>query len=661
MKKLLIGLAVLIVLVVAAIIAVPFFIPVDTYKAQLVARVKDATGRDLRIDGPVSFSLLPSLALEANDVSFSNPPGAASKEMAKLAKLQVKLKLVPLLHRDVEIDQLVLVDPVIALEVDKQGRPNWQFGAAEAKPAAPAPGKPAAGTPAPPSSSGGNGLAELRLDDVRLVNGRISYLDQRTGAKDELDKIAMKLSLPGLDQPFTAEGSAVWKNEPVTLSLSLANPRAFEEGKSSAIALKLAAKPVTFAFKGNAAGAAPVKLDGAVDLQVPSVRALAAWAGSPITMPGTGFGPLAISGKVSVAGSKYGFSDAALSLDAIKGKGEFAYDGGGARPALKGKLALETLDLNPYLPPEKANKAGAGGGSAGGGSGSPAGTGRASGWSDDPIDLSPLKSADADFDLSAGSIRYQKIQIGNSALSLHLKDGRLQADLTQLALYQGAGKGKVVLDGAAAAPAIEADFNLDKVQIEPLLRDVMDLDRLSGVGHFAIAVTGHGKSQREIIGTLNGKGDLNLGNGTIKGMNLVSMVKNVTAAFDSSAATAQQTDFTSLSATYTIANGVLRNNDLQLKSAEIPMTGAGTVDLPKRSVDYKVTPKVAGLVAVPVIIKGPWDHLSYQPDLAGIVGDPGKLLQDPAKLLQQGAQGAGSTAKSVPGAVDSVIKGILGR
>src|SRR5579883_3036755 len=248
MKKLLIGLAVLIVLVVAVIIAVPFFIPVDTYKAQLVARVKDATGRDLRIDGPVSFSLLPSLALEANDVSFSNPPGAASKEMAKLAKLQVKLKLVPLLHRDVEIDQLVLVDPVIALEVDKQGRPNWQFGTAEAKPAAPAPGKPAAGAPAS-QSGGGNGLAELRLDDVRLVDGRISYLDQRTGAKDELDKIAMKLSLPGLDQPFTAEGSAVWKNEPVTLSLSLANPRAFEEGKSSAIALKLAAKPVTFAFK----------------------------------------------------------------------------------------------------------------------------------------------------------------------------------------------------------------------------------------------------------------------------------------------------------------------------------------------------------------------------------------------------------------------------
>jgi len=311
-------------LVVAAVIAAPFLVPVDTLKTQLIARVKDATGRDLRIDGPVSFSLLPSLALEANTVSFSNAPGASSKDMAKLAKLQVKLKLLPLLHREVVIDQLVLVDPVIALEVDKQGRPNWRFGTAESKPAAPAPSKPAAGAPAP-QSGGGNSLAELRLDDVRLVNGTVSYLDQRSGEKNELDKITMKLSLPGLDQPFAADGSAVWKNEPVTLSLSLANPRAFEDGKSSAAALKLAAKPITFDFKGDAAGSAPVKLDGAVELQVPSVRGLAAWAGTPLTLPGTGFGPLAISGKVSVAGSKYGFSDAALSLDAIKAKGEFAF------------------------------------------------------------------------------------------------------------------------------------------------------------------------------------------------------------------------------------------------------------------------------------------------------------------------------------------------
>jgi AsmA protein len=660
MKKLLIGAVVVVLLLLVAAVAAPFFIPVDTYKAQLVARVKEATGRDLKIGGKVSFALLPSLALEANDVAFSNPPGAGSPDMATFAKLEVQLKLLPLIRRQVEVNKLVLVNPVIALEVDKQGRPNWQFATATPTavpvPAA-APVRPA--EPAASSAAGGGAIAGLRLDDVRLDNGRVSYSDQRSGSKFELDQIAMKLSLPDLDSPFKADGAAVYRGEKMTLAIALANPRAFMEGKVSDAQLKLGAKPITFDFKGNAAGSTPVKLDGAVSLQVPSVRGLAQWAGEPLSAPGTGFGPLAIAGKVSLAGAKIGFSEATLSLDNIKAKGELALDSGGVRPALKGRLDVEKLDVNPYLPPEeKAKPASApatGGAAAGGGGAGGAATGadaKSSDWSDQPIDLAGLKAADVEFALSAGSILYRKIQIGKSALGLHLKNGRFEADLTELALYQGGGKGKVVLDGSAAVPGIEAQFNLNQVQVGPLLKDAMDLDRLSGVGAVDLAVTGRGRSQREIVGALNGKGNLNLANGKIKGMNLVAMVKNIGSAFTASRDT-EATEFTSLSGTYTITNGVLRNNDLQLKSADIPMTGAGTIDLPHRSVDYKVTPRIANAIGVPVIIKGPWDNLSYTPDLAGMVGDP-------SKLLQSGAKGVGDTLKSAPQGVDSLLKGILG-
>lgn len=652
MKKLLIGVAVVIVVLVAAAIAAPFFIPVDTYKSQLISRVKEATGRDLRIDGKVSFALLPSLALEADKVSLSNAPGAGSKDMATFDQLQVQLKLWPLLQRRVEIDRLVLVNPVIALEVDKQGHPNWQFG----KPAPAAPPQGGAAAPAPSApAGGGSGLAELRLDDVRLVNGKISYLDQRSGAKQELDQIAMKLSLPGLDQPFAADGAAVYRGEKLTLTLSLAQPRAFLDGKPSPTTLKLASKPVTFDFKGEAAGSTPLKLDGAVDLQVPSVRGLAQWAGTPLKAPGSGFGPLKLAGKVSLAGTKMAFTGATLALDQISATGELALDTGGARPALKGRLAVDKLDVNPYLPPEHGGGGGAtapapAGTGGGGGAAAPA---KSSGWSDQPIDLAALKAADAEFTLSANSLLYRKIQIGKSALALHLRDGRFEADLTELQLYQGAGKGKVTLDGSGAVPAISASFNLSQVQIGPLLKDAIDFGKLAGVGAFDMAVSGHGRSERDIVGTLDGKGSLNLANGTIKGVNLVAMVKNVAAAFDPGARGAQQTDFTSLSGTYTIANGILRNSDLQLKSAELPMTGAGTVDLPRRSVDYKLTPRVAGALAVPVVIRGPWDNLTYAPDLAGIANDA-------SKLLKGGGKGVGEALKSAPGGVEGVLKGLLG-
>jgi len=98
LKKLLIGLAVLVVLVIAAAVAIPFFIPLDTYKGRIIALVKSETGRDLKIAGPVHFALFPSVALEANDVSLSNPPGAASPNMVQLKTLNVELKLFPLIH-----------------------------------------------------------------------------------------------------------------------------------------------------------------------------------------------------------------------------------------------------------------------------------------------------------------------------------------------------------------------------------------------------------------------------------------------------------------------------------------------------------------------------------------------------------------------------------
>ena len=654
MKKLLIGIAVVIVLLIAAALAAPFFIPVDTYKNELIAAVKQSTGRDLHINGKVSFSLLPSLAVEADDVALSNPPGAASPNMATFAKLQLQLKLLPLLSHRVELDKLVLVNPVIALEVDKQGRPNWQFSTVT-QPKSPAAPKPAAPAPAA-AQGGGSMLSGLSLADVRLENGQISYLDQRSGKSLQLQQIAMKVSLPDLDSPLTADGSAVYRGEKLALQVELANPRAFLGGKASAARLGLDSKPISFSFSGSAAGSTPPRLDGAVELKVPSLRGLAQWAGTPLTLPGTGFGLLTISGKVSVAGPKIAFTGANLALDQIKATGEVALDTAGARPSVKGKLAADKLDLNPYLPPEhKAGAAAPGAAAPGGGTpgakggGSPGAS--TTGWSDAPIDVAPLKTADVDFALSANSLIYRKIEVGKSALGLHLVNGRLEADLTEMQLYQGGGTGKVVVDGSGAVPAIEAQFSLSRVQIEPLLKAAIGLDRVTGTGAFNLSVAGRGRSQREIIGALGGKGDLNLANGTIKGVNLVAMVRNIGSAFQSGGT--DVTAFSSLSGTYTIEHGILRNNDLQLKSSDMPMTGAGTVDLPRRSVDYKVTPRIAGAVAVPVIVKGPWDNLSYQPDLAGLVGNP-------EKLLEGGAKGAAGAVQSAPKGVDKLLKGLFG-
>jgi AsmA protein len=657
-KKLLIGLAIVIVLIVAAAVAVPFFIPLDTYKTRIVALVKTETGRDLRIDGPVHFSLLPSVALEADDVSLSNAAGASTPNMLQLKTLAVELKLFPLLHGAIEIAEFKLVDPTIALEVDKQGKPNWVFNTGTPAAARPAPANAPAAAPATSGSS--NSFSAISLNDVSIVDGQASYLDQRTGEKRLLSDIDMTLSLPNLDQPFAAKGTATWNGEKTTLTVEIDKPGTLQTGGASPVAITLAASPINFAFKGNATGATLSQLAGGIDLSIPSVRGLAKWLGEPFDAPGTGFGQMTLSGQLNKTGPKIAFTNAVIALDAIKATGALTLDTSGNVPDLTGRLDVDKLDVNPYLADasKSANVAPANNASgAASGTAAPArapsSSAKSSGWSDAPIDLSPLKLANANFELSANAISYKKIQIGRSVLTLNLKDGKFEADLSQMALYQGKGQGKVTADGSGAVPTIAANFDLSGVAIQPLAKDAADFDRLVGNGSLVIDVIGHGHNQREIIGSLGGKGSLDLTNGKIEGVNLISFMKNTTSALTGGGG-GNETDFGSLTGTYTITNGILKNDDLKLTSPEVPITGSGTVDLPQQQVNYRVTPSVAGLLAVPVDVTGPWSNLSYRPDLAGlakgIAQDPGKLLNS----LKGGGSGAGSNA-------GNLLKGLLGK
>lgn len=675
MKKLLIGLGVLILIILVVAIAAPFFIPAATFKNQIEQRAEAATGRKLTIAGPVKISLLPSVAVVAKDVHFANGPGYSDPDMATLAGLELKLKVLPLLSGEVAVDSFVLDKPVIHLEVDKQGRPNWQFAKASAQ-------KPAQGQgPAPAEPDEGGGLNELRLDNVRLNDGRVTYRDHQSGTNYTVEAINLKLALPDLDSPFRADGGLTWNGKPVKLTVDLTNPRAMLDGKSSNLALAVNADPVRFDFKGNASNSNPAKVDGTLDLNVPNVRSLAAWVGKPLTVAGSGLGPFELKGKLVAAGPKVSFTGAELSLDAIRARGDVSLDSSGKVPYVKAKLDTNTIDLNAYMPPSTAPS------STGRSSSTPdaaAPTARTSeGWSTEPIDLSGLRAANADLALSVEGLIIRKIKIGQGHLGVQLKDGKLVADLADLALYQGNGKGHVTLDGSGKVPGIGLDMNLAGVQAEPLLKDMMDLDRLSGTGNGQIQVSGSGASQADLMKALNGKGAVKFENGAIRGVNLAAMIRNVSTAFlDAQAGRAQQTDFSELSGTFVIEKGILKNNDLILQAPLLRLTGAGTVDLPQRSIHYRIEPKVAatiegqggrqdaGGLAVPVVIEGSWDHLSYKPDLSALLKDPQGAVEGLRGIL--GGQGSGGSSggsgsnsggtgqEAPPNPVDQ-LRGLFGR
>lgn len=655
MKKPLIVVASVLVLVIAGLVALPLLIPADKIKTQVTEQVKTATGRDLSVEGKVSVSVFPSLSVEVANVGLANPGGFRAKELLRLGALTVKLKLLPLLSGRLEVDSFVLVDPVISLEVDSEGRADWAFGP-------PAVDRPAADANAN-AKTGGAQLSDLHLGDVRIVNGKLLYVDDKAGNSETVDAIDLRVSLTSLDQPLSAKGGFTWRGQVMTLGLDLGKPRVLFEGRGTApVAVTISSEPVKLSLSGDVDGAGKA-VTGTVDLSVPSVRGLAAWAGKPLDMPGGGLGPLSLKGKLAAGDRHVAVTQAVLTLDSLKAAGDVSIDTGGAKPQVKAALDIETLDLNPYLPSEAP-----GGGRANDDKPAIAAKSTANGkqdWSDDPIDASALQAVEADLNLNVGAIKLHKIQLGKTRLVIALHDGKLAADLGELALYNGGGKGHVTIDGTPPGVALDGVFALKGIQAEPFLADAMGFDRIEGTGNFDLQIVGHGASQRQIVSSLGGKGSVGFLNGAIKGIDLASMLKNVSTAFTNTGG-AQKTDFAKLSGTFTMAAGTVSNQDMVLKTPVLQVGGAGTIDLPKRSVDYRLTPKLAagaagqggkldiGDLTVPVVVEGPWDNPTYRPDLKG-------MLKSGAEKAARDALGKALGQPGKGGSLPFDPRGLFGR
>ncbi len=428
---------------------------------------------------------------------------------------------------------------------------------------------------------------------------------------------------------LTARGGADW-----------ATARAF--------ALKLDASLEGLArlsFDGRAAapdGAAP-SVEGALDLDAPDLRGLAAFAGAalPEGQPGA-FRRLRVTGDVTTpAPSQIRIATSRLDFDDISAKGPIRLAYGG-KPVLSAVLEAGALDLTPYI----------GGGEAG-----PSGPG----WSKERIDLSGLNALDADVTLRAASVTLPNMRLGRSDVTAKLAGGRLDLSVKELGFYEGGVQGVVRLD-AARGVALDADVTASAVRLLPMLRDLADVTNLEGLGRVNFAVSGAGESLDAIMRSLDGNGAISLTDGALVGFNLAAMVRNLTGGGGE-----QKTDFSEISGTFTIRDGVLSNGDFAFLGPLIRITGEGTADLGAQTANFRLVPKAVATLkgqgggldrsglSFPLIISGPWANLSIRPDLqAGIealLTDPEGVLDAAKGLIEGGGAGA------IQGAVGAALGG----
>jgi uncharacterized protein involved in outer membrane biogenesis len=273
---------------------------------------------------------------------------------------------------------------------------------------------------------------------------------------------------------------------------------------------------------------------------------------------------------------------------------------------------------------------------------------------------------------SAVALTNAKIALDNMTVggdvSLDTLHDAMKAELSSVTAFGGTGKATVALDAGGSAPSIHETLDMSGVQTGPLLDQLVGVAKLRATGTVHLDVTARGLVESDILRSLNGRGSISLANGAISGVDLGSVAKllqSTARALSGAIGDSSRTDFNTLSASFAIRNGVAQTGDLQMSSPAFNMTGAGTVDLTSRQVNFHVVPRaqlgVAGVnlidIGIPFYVRGTIDNPTFDPDPAGVA----KGLVGSVGETATGVVGAvGGTATKVLDVPGNAIKSLFG-
>ncbi|MDI1362655.1 AsmA family protein [Methylotenera sp.] len=299
---------------------------------------------------------------------------------------------------------------------------------------------------------------------------------------------------------------------------------------------------------------------------------------------------------------------------------------------------------------------------------------------DAPIDLSALKKLNASGEAKIGWLKLANVKTENVNLGLKAEGGVATLSPFSANLYQGSMDGLLKVD-ARSTPSIAFKQNMKNVSIGPLLVDSINNDMLSGKGTVNVDVTASGNTVGALKKALSGSSSLSLTDGALKGVDIAGSVRelknkvNILKTKDANADKSKKTDFSELTASFTIKNGVAHNEDLAMKAPILRLAkgdSRGDVDIGNESINYLAKPTIvkslkgqegadldslAGF-AIPLKITGTFSSPKYGMDFAAI----GTALAQ-SKLLDKVGGDKATAVKDLLGDGNKVdaLSGLLGK
>ena len=692
-----VGLIVALLVVGAVVLYVVF--DGEKIKSEISSLVLQKTQRTLVIAGTPKLSVWPDVGIELQGATLSEH--ASDAPFASMEAARVSVAVMPLLSRQVQVRALELDGLKATIIKNKDGSLNIADLLGQDTP-----------TTDDQPADGAQGEAEplqIDVDAIRLANAQLTWRDDQAGTRTDVSNLSLStgavqansasqtasvdkllLTIDGqtgsdafqlkLDAPRLNLSPAQTSSDVITVSATLnAATRQADvkltlngvQGNTEKLSIdnltvKFDAKTGDSSVKGQLSSPAGVdvatqavslsQISGNLDVANPAMPM------KQVTLPIQG--ALQYNGKAQSAKLDLSTQFDESKILASVNVGKFS------PLTLAFDLNIDKLNLDQYMPPKPVEVASL----SPGGAATP----------DAPIDLSVLKGHTVTGAVRIGATQVSNLKLGNIDAKINLAGGKLDVAPLSLNLYEGTAKGSVSAN--ANSNLIGVKQTLAGISINPLMKDLMNRDLLEGRGDVVLDVTTRGATVAAMKKALGGTASMTLRDGAIKGINLAQTLRDAKVklgmADSTQAANAsQKTDFTELSASFKIANGVAHSDDLSMKSPFIRLGGAGDIDVGGGQMNYLAKATVvssdvgqggAGLeqlkgLTVPVRVSGPFESLKYKIEWGTMLEGATKAQVDAKKAelkakLDEKVEGARTKAEDAlkDKGLDR-LKGLFGR
>ncbi len=327
MKKLVVISAGVVVLALGAAVTIPQVIDWNKYKPQIQKGIEDATGYQVQFGGPIDLAILPFPHVVIENMTVRVRQGTTAGEIADLLtlkKAEISVALAPLFSGEISVNSVNLVEPVITLDVARDGTQLWMTDKLK-NDGADKVDDTGAGDSASPEK-------KFALKKLQIENGTIRYSDARTGKVMEAEKINTLVSADSLSGPFKVKGDVFWNNQ--TVEADIQSGRIDKVAKTVALQASLkmpGSNGALVQYNGVIGTAGGIDLQGETKIESQNLSAtLTALTGSASTLPPL---PLNVQGLLTAKDEVADLKNLKVNFGEFQGNGSVAVQNLSAKDA----------------------------------------------------------------------------------------------------------------------------------------------------------------------------------------------------------------------------------------------------------------------------------------------------------------------------------------